>query len=254
MALLRDLLTLNSAGSSLPNPPTRMLNVYNVNTETVTNGGQACTWIVPDDVTWVGVEMWGGGGSGGGAVCCCTGGPSGGNGAYARKLMTVTPGDTYTICAGGTTACPAGLTGCAGFPSYMCKLTTSCMTAAGGNGGQTCYCWTCGFCSPCINPEPVAGFTGASFGICGTKGMSKQGCQSMCHNMSLTSGAPFGIPNLIFGRNYCCHSNGSEHMCGVLFPGGGGMSANSICCCYYRCGGIGAGGLVSLVYYSDTSL
>ena len=255
MALLRDLLDLNATTGGIENPPVRTIFVYNAATATVSNGGQACTWTVPADVTWVGVEMWGGGGSGGGVVSCCGTGWGGGHGAYARKLMTVTPGDVYTICAAGTTNCPTTMTGTVGGTSYMCKNGVSCMTAAGGIPGQNCCCWFCGFNHPCCNPEPAAGFTGASFGICATHPMHIQACQSNCHNIPVVSGAPLGNPNLLFGIAYCCHWNGSQHMDGVLFPGGGGMPASSWCCngSYQRCGGVGAGGLVSLIYYSTTA-
>jgi len=48
-------------------------------------------------VTHVMVEMWGGG-AGGGAPFDL---PGGGGGAYSRKVITVTPGTTYTVEVGG---------------------------------------------------------------------------------------------------------------------------------------------------------
>ena len=54
-------------------------------------------WAVPTGSRIATFEIWGGGGNGGGARCCQQGIP-GGSGAYARKTIKVTPGDTYVFC------------------------------------------------------------------------------------------------------------------------------------------------------------
>jgi hypothetical protein len=55
------------------------------------------TFVVPEGVTRLLVEMWGGGGDG----IFSVGGPSGGGGgAYARSVITVNPGATYTVQIG----------------------------------------------------------------------------------------------------------------------------------------------------------
>ena len=65
---------------------------------------------VPSGVTQISVECWGGGGRGsrvttnGGYA-----GGGGGGGAYAKKLVTVTSGNTYNVIVGaGSTSTGAG--------------------------------------------------------------------------------------------------------------------------------------------------
>lgn len=57
------------------------------------------TWTVPPGVNTIGIEVWGGGGGGN------TGG-GGGSGGYFKDIISVTPGQTYTVTigAGGTGA------------------------------------------------------------------------------------------------------------------------------------------------------
>ena len=60
------------------------------------------TFTVPAGVTQVTVEAWGGGGRGGSASDngYTRSGGGGGGGAYSKKVITVTPGNTYTIVVG----------------------------------------------------------------------------------------------------------------------------------------------------------
>lgn len=62
---------------------------------TLPPGAPALTysWVAPEGVTHVMVEMWGGGG-GGGTIF------GGGGGAYSRGVITVTPGTIYSIVVG----------------------------------------------------------------------------------------------------------------------------------------------------------
>lgn len=68
------------------------------------------TFTVPAGVTSITVEAWGGGGKGGSRTAGSNGYGGGGGGAYARKLVTVIPGNTYTVNvgAGATTTAPGG--------------------------------------------------------------------------------------------------------------------------------------------------
>lgn len=56
------------------------------------------TWVCPPGVTSVFVECWGSGSSGG--VSGLGTGAGGGGGSYARKLVAVTPGNSYNVTWG----------------------------------------------------------------------------------------------------------------------------------------------------------
>ncbi|MDD2701151.1 MAG: LamG domain-containing protein [Sideroxydans sp.] len=66
-------------------------------TDTFTVSG---TWTAPAGVTSVDVEVWGGGGAGGGARANPGKGGGGAGGQYAKKIVTVVPGNTYAIAVG----------------------------------------------------------------------------------------------------------------------------------------------------------
>jgi hypothetical protein len=68
--------------------------------------GANCTWVVPANVERVLFQSWGPGG-GSASSCCCGGSPFGANGAYTAVEISVTPGDTYTLCAGCAYCCYA---------------------------------------------------------------------------------------------------------------------------------------------------
>ena len=68
------------------------------------------TFTVPLSVTQVTVEAWGGGGHGSSISLTNAEGGGGSGGAYARKLITVLPGSTYTVNVGvgSSTNAPGG--------------------------------------------------------------------------------------------------------------------------------------------------
>ncbi len=66
------------------------------------------TWIAPAGVTQITVETWGGGGKGGTRTTNGNSG-GGGGGAYAKKIITVIPGNTYNLFVGsGSTTTASG--------------------------------------------------------------------------------------------------------------------------------------------------
>ena len=256
MASLRELLSLTTSGVVNDNQPVREINVYNTNTETVNNGGASCAWTVPTDVSWVGIEMWGGGGAGGG--CQCSFGYPGGAGAYGRKILRVSAGDTWTICAGGSTCCYSGSSagaGAIGNGSYMCLSDVDCLIAPGGTAGQNCCCWGCGNCTPCRMMTPGTSPTGFTLGLAGLTGNSHWGCGSRCHNLQALPGAPFALPNLYFSRTGCAGLPGSSNIDGAanIFPATGSFGGVSTCSTRCCCGGSAAGGLVTIVYFSESA-
>ncbi|MCB0610352.1 MAG: hypothetical protein KDD12_21695, partial [Lewinella sp.] len=115
-------------------------------TQTFTSSGQ---FTVPAGVTSITVECWGGGGAGGGATGNPAGGGGGAGGAYARKVLTVIPGTTYTVTVGGAATGDNG-SGNNGNPSWFGTLTT--VYAQGGQGGG----------SASSNNSSASGGTGSS--------------------------------------------------------------------------------------------
>jgi len=84
------------------------------------------TFIVPDFIDKIEVEIWGGGG-GGSIGTAGAGRGGGGAGGYSRSILTVTPGQSilYTIGGGGSSGSPGSAGGNSAFLS---------MTALGGAG------------------------------------------------------------------------------------------------------------------------
>ena len=103
-------------------------------------GPATCTWVVPAGATCAKFQIWGAGYGTNGA-CCCGGNPWGSNGAYREAEMKVTPGDSYTVCAG--CSCQR----------YCCSNNLpgeGCMSGVTGNGicclkadGGHCYNGNC---------------------------------------------------------------------------------------------------------------
>ncbi len=90
------------------------------------------TWICPDGVYVIHVDVWGGGGAGS-ASGANQGDGGGGAGAYAgNPLVPVTPGNTYTITvgAGGATS------GASGPTSTFVGDSSTTVQAVGGTGGS----------------------------------------------------------------------------------------------------------------------
>lgn len=97
---------------------------------------QSGTWTPIDGITEVQVECWGGGGGGGGMSGSPRGASGGGGGAYARKKITVIPGNTYTYTVGaaGTAGGASNGNGGNGGDTYWHDGLE--VKAAGGKGGQ----------------------------------------------------------------------------------------------------------------------
>jgi len=103
--------------------------------------GASCTWTVPAGASRAKFQVWGAG-MGSNPACCCGGDASGHSGAFSELTIDVTPGDTYTVCAGCSCqrwccsntppgeGCQSGVTG----PGICC------LKADGGH----CYNANCG--------------------------------------------------------------------------------------------------------------
>lgn len=107
-------------------------------------------WVAPSAGTAI-IEAWGAGGSGA-QMCCCGGGTPGNAGAYSRKTVTVSTGNTVTgsigfACGNSSALC---FRGCSD-PTGVCWVTTpsgnGCMCVQGGAGGRgMCSTGTSLFC------------------------------------------------------------------------------------------------------------
>jgi len=105
------------------------------------------TWIVPDGVYSVTVQVWGGGGAGGSAFSGVATsntqarGGGGAGGSFAGSTLSVTPGQVinYTVGKGGI-ASPEGFVhqtfGGAGGSSFASLNNTIVVSALGGQGGE----------------------------------------------------------------------------------------------------------------------
>lgn len=99
-------------------------------TDQFTTAGTS-SWTAPAGATSVTVEAWGAGGTGGGATGNTAKGGGGAGGQYATKVVTVTPGNSYTIVVGAGVAGTTG-TGSNGGDSTFATTT---VVAKGGAGG-----------------------------------------------------------------------------------------------------------------------
>lgn len=94
------------------------------------------SFIVPDSVTKIMVEIWGAGGGGGGGDGASIGGCGGMGGGYGKSFFTVTPGSIHniTIGQGGLGGADIGNLGADGGTSNF--GTPVMISATGGQGGN----------------------------------------------------------------------------------------------------------------------
>ena len=103
-------------------------------------GPATCTWTVPANAICAKFQVWGAG-IGTNSACCCGGGQFGATGAYSEMTIKVTPGDSYSVCAGCSCS------------RYCCSNSTpshGCASGVTGNGicclnadGAHCYNGNC---------------------------------------------------------------------------------------------------------------
>lgn len=218
--------------------------LYAQTTQTFTSSG---SFVVPPGVTELTVECWGGGGRGGSLSSNGNGGGGGGGGAYARSVLTVIPGNTYTVTVG------AGSNGTgAGGDSWFSTSTTilakgggSCAnnSSTGANGGSA---------AASIGDVRFSGGNGyTSADSNGGGGGSSAGSAAAGNSASGTAGAtaPAGGGN---GGNGRTGSNGNGSTGSV--PGGGGGGARRTGGTGTRTGGTGGGGQVNVTFDFDFPL
>ena len=201
-------------------------------------GGQQ-TWVVPDCVDAVTIEVWGakGGGS--------NGGEDGGNGGYSKGVLAVTPGETLYIYAGGKgkSQSSGGWNGGGNGSTYGGgggggsdvrqggnSWNHRKIVAGGGAGGQT--------------GSPNHGTGGYGGGTTGQTGISNQGWAP--GGGGTQSGGGSAGANCYAGAFGTGGSKGSYHVSG----GGGGWYGGG---CSYGGGGGGGSGYVGGVTNGTTT-
>ena len=90
------------------------------------------TFTVPAGVYALTLETWGAGGGGGKATSAGRGSAGGGGGAYAKSIISVTPGETLIITIGS-----GGGSDTNGGASFITQGGVEKVKAAGGSAGQT---------------------------------------------------------------------------------------------------------------------
>jgi len=219
------------------------------NTTCLYNCGACCAWTVPGGASCARFQIWGAG-AGTGFSCCCAFTPFGGTGAYASVIIPVTPGNTYTLCAGCAFCCCAtaggtnDVDGCASFVTGT-GLTNFC--AEGGEGSMYCQLLTrcqlgasilgqCLFMGACICGNNSACWNDNLQGSGGIGGVGAPGCCfdfdyrfiSSCKTFYgiATSGTVYGIRGSFGGISINC--NGTVR---VQHPPIYGFASTSCCCC-----------------------
>jgi hypothetical protein len=123
-----------------------------------TGSGASCTWTVPAGATRAMFQAWGAG-KGTNPSCCCGGASFGQNGAYTQLQIDVTPGDSYTVCAGCSCSryCCSNTDPGPGCASGVTGPGICCLRAAGAN---------CAL-DNCNNMNHMRTFTGHASSACG---------------------------------------------------------------------------------------
>ena len=184
---------------------TGTLCVYD-STSTYFRCGASCTWVVPAGATKAKFELWGPGASSG-AACCCGYAPYGMSGAYATTIIDVTPGTSYTLCAGCAYCCYAyndNGPGLVGSPSYVTGTGLTNFCAVSGCGGILHNLVSMiGKCGITANECKYHGFGNiCTGGVCATEGNihnirfseSKFYCNFSSDKALGFCGTDFGIP------------------------------------------------------------
>jgi hypothetical protein len=243
--------------------------IQNTNKWLPHNGGCCYLWTVPAGVTKAVFEVWSGG-AGGGFACCCTMGGGGGGGGYMMVETDISAGDQIRMCSAGTSganmSCCAGFHGCS---SYICNGDgTWCMCVEGGlcsaryprcHLATNCYS-CCSMCACCSN-NYISG-SGITTLECQTSVTGAYRSSQFCIEAGWQHvGSAYGTPGpRPQGTSTCCNSchggicGSYSSCCGQacmmmgMHPGGGGMTGwtNDGTC---RCGGVGGGGMIYVVYW-----
>jgi hypothetical protein len=214
------------------------------------------TYTFPIGVTSVTIETWGAGGGGGGQNTSTDGGSGGGGGAYAKSVVSVSPGQTYNLSIGTGGVGRSGTNGAPGGDSYIADSGgTIVVKACGGEGGD-----------PSTGSPPTTGHEGGSTacsvgntefaGGAGGDGRNnstgtgggggESGCTTQTGNAGTAGGGSGGAggTGCDGGDGGAGGGSGSNGSNGTAPGGGGGGSGEGV----PVIGGDGAAGQIKITY------
>ena len=204
------------------------------------------SFTVPTGITSITVECWGGGGAGGGVSSANGVGGGGGGGAYARSILTVTPGTvySYTVGAGGVGTTGGGINGTAS------SFNINTIVADYGRGGvaNTGALGAAGTATASTGTNKFSGGTGGNGSVSSTysgAGGGGAGSAASGGNASGTTRGNGGSPDGGNGGSGLT-TNGSGNSGNS--PGGGGGGAKTGPGGTVRSGGNGGSGRVRITY------
>lgn len=203
------------------------------------------SWTAPAGVTSATVEAWGGGGAGGGATGNPAKGGGGAGGQYARKVVTVTPGNSYAIVVGAGGNGGTG-DGPAGGDSTFAATTVIAKGGAGGTGAANGVAGS-GSASGGAGDQVYAGGSGSSgngaagTGGAGGGGAGSTGAGGAASGLTAGTGAASGGGDGGAGLASRAAGNAGSSAGG---GGGGGYATNNT----DRSGGDGGAGQVVISY------
>ncbi len=212
-------------------------------------------WTCPAGITSVTVECWGaGGGSGGVANVLNAASGGGGGGAYARSVISVTPGNTYSVFV-GTGGAGGSSSGTAGANGGASSFNTNIVFAEGGFGGGGSLSSTSlgaggngGGAATSIGSVKFGGGMGAAgiLNLSGGGGGSSAGNSTVGNNASTSNGgaAPIGG---VAGASASTVTTGAGGVNG-LAGGSGSAGARRGSTAVGYAGGFGGNGKVVLSY------
>jgi hypothetical protein len=222
--------------------------VFNTNVgDAVSDGGSCCSVVIPQGYKSAIVEMWGGGGAGGGGCCCQWPYVHPSSGSYVQTRFSVELGETYTVCAAGSTGCTTFCGGIVGNPSFIVRSGGDvCACAHGGiNGCSLCFFKSFACTGVCVPSASHADTNIGSISVCSSRGYSQTSNFCATDMYEAQPGTPKLSQNSRIGFNHCSVQFTISGCCRNKnhWPGGPGNGAGA--CGGPSCwGGWGAGGLV----------
>ncbi len=189
------------------------------------------TWTVPANVSIVDVELWAAGGGSGGTWGSATSAVGGGAGAYARGLVSVTPGGTITVTVGtggtaGASASTPGNGGNGGPSSFGSSITATGGAGGGGSNSGLAAGVAAGGTATGGTLNVAGGTSGGAFVLTSPTVVISQG------------GVSFGTPPTHLGANPASAGGIAGY-----FPGGGASGSIN-----QAAGAVGGAGLVIIRY------